>query len=46
MNFETVLEDLGRGQKGDFSTYKPQDLLVDLPINKEKRFYCGVASAR
>jgi len=38
MNFETVLEDRGRGQKGDLFTYKPQDLVVDLPINKEK---CG-----
>lgn len=36
MNFETVLEDRGRGQKGDFFTYKPQDLVGDLPINKEK----------
>ena len=38
MSFETVLEDRGRGHKGDFFTYKPQDLVVDLPINKEK---CG-----
>ncbi len=38
INFETVLEDRGRGQKGDFFIYEPQDLVVDLPINKEK---CG-----
>jgi len=38
INFETVLEDRGRGQKGDVFTYKPQNLVVDLPINKEK---CG-----
>ena len=38
MNFETVLEDRGRGHKGDFFTYNPQDLVVDLPINKGK---CG-----
>lgn len=38
MNFETVLEDRGRGREGDFFAYKPRDLVVDLPINKEK---CG-----
>jgi len=36
MNFETILKDRGRGQKSDFFIYKPQDLVVDLPINKEK----------
>ncbi|KAL8832506.1 MAG: hypothetical protein Q9191_000233 [Dirinaria sp. TL-2023a] len=38
MNFETVLEDRGRGHKGNFFAYKSRDLVVDLPINKGK---CG-----
>ena len=38
MNFEIVLKDRGRGHKGNFFIYKPRDLVVDLPINKEK---CG-----